>query len=113
VGDFVVVYCVVDVMPGEDLLHSYLSVFDYEERRWSLTKWGIDCNCLMCREQRKEFASKRMKTNLNQRLVTFSRAVFFEKQSVYYKRLQEDDDWQSMASISMHPFNDIGVAAKM
>jgi hypothetical protein len=71
----------------------------------------------MCIEQREEVASKQMKINPKsktlQRLVTFSRVISEGKQSIYYKKLHEDYDLQSMIAILMHPFNDIGVAAKM
>ena len=52
IGGTIVVLCMFNLLPGEELTVSYCEEFDLQPRRENLLSiWGIDCDCRLCEEQ--------------------------------------------------------------
>lgn len=81
-----IVYSLRDIKAGEELFLTYKELPDYEERKAKLEGvWGIDCECLLCQEQRDELVTGRSKSkceSLRLKLYKTRDKVKFRKVSV-------------------------------
>ena len=64
IGGTIVVLCMFNLSPGEELTISYCEEFDLQPRRENLQSiWDIDCDCKLCEEQLYEIKSGKMHPN--------------------------------------------------
>ncbi|KAJ9623481.1 hypothetical protein H2203_005741 [Taxawa tesnikishii (nom. ined.)] len=62
IGDMMIVRATRSITAGEEILSSYDSSADYDERTLSLTTtWGFECNCALCAAEKEDDAAVRKK----------------------------------------------------
>ncbi|KAL1590349.1 hypothetical protein WHR41_00638 [Cladosporium halotolerans] len=62
VGDLMVFRATRSIKAGEEIFHCYAESYDYEERAANLkTTWGFECDCRLCKAERKDGAELRAK----------------------------------------------------
>lgn len=62
VGDLMIFRATRPIKAGEEIFHSYAESFDYEERATNLkTTWGFECDCRLCKAERKDGVEVRAK----------------------------------------------------
>lgn len=114
-GSTMVVYCVRDLVAGEELLINYKAMIDGETRRKDLKSWGIDCQCIFCVEQLQEAQGRtpeRFQSVEMQKLALLKEALLLKRPKHKLDELQQLQDLRSIAFMSML-INDCERSAQM
>lgn len=62
VGDLMIFYATRDIKAGEEIVHCYAEAIDLQDRAANLkTTWGFDCDCRLCKAEKKDGAQVREK----------------------------------------------------